>query len=101
MNARFEAEHSHGRSLGTRAALGLLLVIWTAVRLPALMFLMILEPVVRVVLSGLALLVTLCALFLLAVSPSGTFPFWGMLAVGLGCFALLTLYYGLMRLLSA
>lgn len=81
--------------------MGLLLVIWTAVRLPALMFLMILEPVVRVVLSGLALLVTLCALFLVAVSPSGTFPFWGMLAVGLGCFALLTLYYGLMRLLSA
>jgi hypothetical protein len=100
MNARFEGEPAEGRHLAARVALGLLLVTWTAIRLPLLAFLMILEPVVRVVLSGLALLVTLCALFLVAVTPSGTFPFWGMLAAGLGCFGLLTLYYGLMRLLS-
>jgi hypothetical protein len=100
MNARFENEPAEGRHLAARVALGLLLVTWTAIRLPVLAFLMILEPVVRVVLSGLALLVTLCALFLVAVTPSGTFPFWGMLAAGLGCFGLLTLYYGLMRLLS-
>jgi hypothetical protein len=71
-----------------------------AVRLPLLALLAILEPVMRVLLAGAALLTTLTALFLALVRPLGTFPFFGMLAVSIGLVLLLTLYYAVLRRLS-
>ena len=72
---------------------------WTCVRLPLLALLVILEPLVRLALSALALLLVLTALFFEAVSARAT-PFWAMLGAGVGCVALLALYQGVIRALS-
>jgi len=74
-------------------------LLWQPVRLPALTLLVILEPIVRFVLSVSALLVLLTALFFKATLDRPDFPFWGMVAGALGCVLLLSLYYGVMRLL--
>lgn len=74
---------------------------WTAVRLPILALLMVLEPVVRFVLFGLALLMTLSALLWAALKPIATFPFFGMLAFAVACIGLRGLYLLAMRLFSA
>lgn len=81
------------------ALIGLLLILWQAVRIPALAFLVILEPIVRVILAGAALLIVLTALFYRALGAPH-FPFWTMLAFGIGSALLLALYYALLRLLS-
>ena len=69
--------------------------------MPLLALFVILEPVVRVLLAGAALLLTLNALFFAAVRPLSSFPFWGMLAIAVGCVGLLALYHATMRILSA
>lgn len=81
------------------AVIGLLLILWQAVRIPALALLVILEPLVRVILAGAALLIVLTALFYRALGMPH-FPFWTMLAFGIGSALLLALYYALLRLLS-
>ena len=86
--------------LSGRALSGTLRAMLLAVRLPLLALLAILEPVMRVLLAGAALLTTLTALFLALVRPLGTFPFFGMLAVSIGLVLLLTLYYAVLRRLS-
>lgn len=68
-------------------------LVWTAVRLPILALLVILEPVVRLVLAAGALLTTLTAGFYALVRPATHVPVWGMLAIAVGCFLLLALYY--------
>ena len=88
-------------AFGRHAAAATLRTAWTLIRLPLLALLVILEPVVRVVLTGLALLVTLTAFFWLALRGLSAFPFWGMLGLGVSALLLLALYYALMRLLSA
>jgi hypothetical protein len=82
------------------ALAGLLLLIWQAIRLPVLALLIILEPIVSTVLVALALLGTLTAFFWKLASDRPDFPFFGMLALSLGCFFLLTLYHAAIRLLS-
>jgi hypothetical protein len=82
-----------------RIALALLWCAWQAIRLPLLGVLLILEPVVRIVLSGFALVTTLTA-FLFEFTSSRPFPFLGVLCVALGAFALLVLYEGLIQLFS-
>jgi hypothetical protein len=48
------------------------------------------------------LLLTLSAFFLKSVMPPGTHvPFLGMLALAVGCMALLSAYYWILRVLSA
>jgi hypothetical protein len=84
----------------TRLLIALVWCVWQAIRLPLLGLLMILEPVVRVVLSAFALIVTLTAL-LFEFTSSRPFPFFGVLAVALGAFFLLALYEGLIRFLSS
>jgi hypothetical protein len=81
------------------ALLGFLWLIWQVVRLPALAFLVILEPIVRFILAASALLLVLTALFYRAIGMPH-FPFWTMLALGIGSALLLALYYALMRVLS-
>jgi hypothetical protein len=73
--------------------------LWACVRLPVLALLVIVEPVVRLILSALALLLVLTALFLEVVS-SRAIPFWGMLGAAIGCVALLVLYEQSIRGLS-
>lgn len=75
---------------------------WRLIRFPALSLLVILEPVARLVLAGFALLLTLTAFFLRLVMPlSAHAPFWGLLALAVGCMTALTLYYAALRILSA
>jgi hypothetical protein len=79
---------------------GALRALWALVRLPLLALLGVLEPLVRVLLAGGALLMTLTAIFFVLVQPISTFPFWGMLGLAAGLVLLLSLYYALLRLLS-
>jgi hypothetical protein len=79
---------------------GLLWLAWQAVRVPVLVLLTILEPIVSTVLVAAALLGTLTALFWKLASNRPDFPFLGVLALSVGCFLLLTLYHAVIRLLS-
>lgn len=72
---------------------------WACLRLPVLTLLVIVEPLVRLALSALALLLVLTALFFEAVSARAI-PFWAMLGAAVGCVALLALYQALVRALS-
>jgi len=93
-------QRSPSDDLSRRVALSVLIAAWTMIRLPVLALLIILEPVVRFLLAGLALLVTLNALFFAALRPLSAFPFWGMLAFAVGCVALLAVYHAALRVLS-
>ena len=74
-------------------------LLWHALRLPMLMFLVILEPVVRFLLGGLALLGVLVALlFKLYGVPH--FPFVLMLTVSVGLGLMLAGYHAVLRLLD-
>ncbi len=76
-------------------------VLWHLVRFPVLALLIILEPVVQLLLAGLALLLTLMALFWKLAAPVGLHvPFVGMLGAAVGCIAVLAVYYWVLRLLS-
>lgn len=88
-----------GKWLGV-ALLGLLRLLWHAVRIPAFALLVILEPIVRLILAASALLLVLTALFYRAIGMPH-FPFWTMLALGIASMLLLAIYYALMRVLSA
>lgn len=74
--------------------------LWAMVRLPLLALLGVLEPLVRLLLVGGALLMTLTAIFFALVQPISTFHFLGMLGLAAGLVLLLSLYYALLRVLS-
>ena len=57
MAAELPNQQSHGRDPTGRLALSVLAGVWAVARLPVLALLVILEPVVRFLLAGLALLV--------------------------------------------
>src|SRR5689334_18893718 len=78
----------------------ILWLLWQCVRVPAVLFLVILEPVVSFVLSALALLGVLTALFWKLVGPPH-FPFVLVLSISLGFELALVLYHALLRLLGA
>ena len=78
----------------------LLWLLWQVIRLPILAFLVILEPFVRLVLAGAALLLILTAFFYRLFTRVPHFPFWGMIGIAVGSMLLLMLYYALLRLLS-
>ena len=73
--------------------------LWRVAGLPALLFLVILEPLVTFVFAALALLGLLTTVFFLLVGPPG-FPVWTMLALSLGFAIALLPYHALIRLLS-
>ena len=72
---------------------------WCAYPIAAL--LAICEPLVRVILAGLALLFVLIAGFFALVLPLHAFPFFGMLGAAVGLVLLLALYHAVLRALSA
>jgi hypothetical protein len=85
-----------------RTVAALLHALYALIRLPVLTLLVILEPAVRVLLAGLALLLVLVAILLELTAPAALqVPFWGLLACGIGCGWTLALYYWVLRLLSA
>jgi hypothetical protein len=73
--------------------------LWLVARLPTLTLLALLAPVVRLVLSSLAFLGVLMALFWKAVGPPN-FPFAATLGAAIGCALVLACYEALLRLLS-
>jgi hypothetical protein len=84
----------------SRSVAGIILwCLWQAFRIPAYLFLSILAPVVRVVLSGVALLGVLTTLLWECVHPQH-FPFALMLGMSLGFGLLLYVYEWLLRSLS-
>jgi hypothetical protein len=76
---------------------GALRLLWHAVRLPAYTFLVILEPVVRIILGVLALLGVLTALFFKFYGVPH-FPFALMLGASVGLGLIQIGYYALLRL---
>lgn len=86
-----------------RIALACLAVIlwlpWQAIRLPLLTFLVILEPIVSFLLSALALLIALSALFWEFTDPKPHFPFWTVISGSFASVLVLALYHALMRAL--
>lgn len=96
MNASREGEVSPVSSVWRCA----LWFAWQAVRLPALAFLLILEPVVRLVLSSAALLGVLTAFLFGFSGAAPNFPFWGTVAISVGCMLALMAYYALLNLFS-
>lgn len=80
-----------------RATLGL---IWCAVRVPILIVLAFLEPFVRFVLIGVAVLSVLTALVYKGSSVAPPIPFWVMICVSLACVMLVPVYHLVLRLLS-
>jgi hypothetical protein len=96
--------HSASASDDSRRIAGVLFrctlwIVWQCVRLPLLLLLVTLEPVVNHVLGSLALLGTLTALFWEFVGPPG-FPFFLVLTIALGFQFALLIYHVLLRLLS-
>lgn len=73
---------------------------WSVIRLPILAFLVVLEPVIRFVLAGLALLGILMTFFWKWTSTDPGFPFWTMLGISIGFGLALFLYEGLISLFS-
>jgi hypothetical protein len=69
------------------------------VRLPILALLLIVEPIVRIVLSWAALLGLLCSFLFEFAGNTATFPFWGMVAFSVGCSLALMGYYMLLSAL--
>lgn len=78
----------------------ILWLVWQCIRVPALLLLVVLEPVVSFVLCSLALLGVLTAFFWKFVGPPH-FPFFLVLGISLGFEFALVLYHALLRLLGA
>jgi hypothetical protein len=79
---------------------GVLWLTWQAIRLPFFSLLLIFEPIVRCVLSWLALWAFLIALVWEFTGADPRFPFWGMIAFSVSCALVLTAYHALLRFLS-
>ena len=79
---------------------GLLWLVWQALRLPILVLLIAIEPIVRVALSWISLLAIIVALVFESSGVAPTFPFWGMIAFSISCILALAAYYALLCLLS-
>jgi hypothetical protein len=77
----------------------ILTVAWRILRLPVVTLLVILEPVVTVLFGALALLGVLMTAFYALIRFPG-FPTWTMLAISIGFGLFVSLYRGLILLLS-
>jgi hypothetical protein len=89
-----------GGNVAADLAWGFIQLAWHIVRLPILAFLIIIEPVVRLVLWSAAFLGTLTAFLFEFSGAAPNFPFWLMISVSIGCMLLLGAYYALLRFFS-
>lgn len=78
----------------------ILLFTWGLIRIPIVIVLAFLEPFVRFLLTGIAILSLLTGLVYEGASAPPPIPFWVMLCVSLGCVMLVPLYHFVLRLLS-
>lgn len=97
---RFESTVEKQPSIVSDLSRGVFGLIWQTLRLPVLIVLGILEPIVRFMLSALALLALFAAFFFKLSGAAPHFPFWGTLGLSVACILLLLAYHFLMRLLS-
>ena len=81
-------------------AMGSLRLVWRLIRLPILTFLVILQPVVGLVIGGLALLGVLMSFFFKLSGAAPHFPFLMMLAISVGFGLALIGYEALIRYVS-
>jgi len=86
-------------SSAVRVVLGTLWLLWQAVRLPTLSFLLIFLPVARLVLSTVSLVGVLTA-FLFKAIALPHFHFWLVLGFSTSCMLLLLAYEAAVRFLS-
>jgi hypothetical protein len=92
--------HPGAMTTRSRTVAGIILwCLWQAIRIPAFLFLSIFAPLVRAVLSGVALLGLLTTLLWECVHPQH-FPFALMLGVSLGFGLLLYVYEWLLGFLG-
>lgn len=77
-----------------------LLFTWAVVRVPILIVLAFLEPFVRLLLTGTAILSLLTGLVFKGSSAPPPIPFWVMVCVSLGCVILIPAYHFVLRMLS-
>lgn len=73
---------------------------WRVVRSPLLALLQFVEPVARYVLTAIALLGTLVAVFLEFSKSAPRFPFWLVFGLSLGCGALVIVLNAVIRRLA-
>ncbi|HTC52230.1 MAG TPA: hypothetical protein VK700_09865 [Steroidobacteraceae bacterium] len=100
MTTASDLSDSYAITPRSRTVAGIVLwCLWQAIRIPAYLFLSLLAPVVRVALSGVALLGLLTTLLWECVHPQH-FPFAMMLGMSLGFGLLLYMYEWLLGLLS-
>jgi hypothetical protein len=100
MNDSRMASRSTGASQAPEVLASLARMAWSVVRIPALAFLIVLEPVVGVVLAGLSLFGILVTFLFKWTSVDPRFPFWMMLGISIGFGVMLFLYEGLISLMS-
>ena len=79
---------------------GVLLLIFCIVRAPVTTVLAFLEPFVRLLLIGIAVLSLLTGVVYLGSSAAPAIPFWVMACVSAGCVVLVAAYQGLLRLIA-
>jgi len=96
----FGTEDRPGSIGGANLLRGMSWVLWQIIRLPVFTLLVILEPLVRFLLVGIALLGILVSLFLKFSGAAPHLPFWTMLAMSLGFGLMLIAYYAAIRLFS-
>lgn len=76
------------------------LLVWNIIRIPILIVLAFLEPFVRFVLTGVAVLSVVAGLVYKGSGVPPPIPFWVTLCVSLGCVMLIPAYHFILRLLS-
>jgi hypothetical protein len=91
---------SGGASRVARVLRAVLWIGWQALRLPLFVLLVIFEPIVRFVLSFLALLTASMALFFGVSGAAPRFPLLRMMAFAIVCYLALMSYYALLRMVS-
>ncbi|MGH8175256.1 MAG: hypothetical protein ACREV5_03215 [Steroidobacter sp.] len=97
-NGRMPVQEERGTAAGV--AVGILGVAWHAVRVPILLFLLALEPFVRILLIAAAILGVLSAIVFEASGAVPEFSLWFQILMSFGCMLVLALYYALIRVLS-
>ena len=89
------------RRTPTSLGIWMLWALWGLVRFPVLALLMLLEPLVRFSLAGVALVLTLTTAFWYLAAPAGVHvPVLGLLAGAVGCIGILRVYQFLLALLA-
>lgn len=96
--SNIEGDQIHG--CDANCVHGVLWQLWQVVRWPALMLLIVLEPLIRTALCGFALLGALTAIIIRYTADRPEFPFWKTIGLSLSCVGFLVLYYVTIRVLS-